>query len=284
MSSTLMVRSSAHALSSHGSIALNHPRARTRKPQGRSRLPFLAASCAALSLVISLATPASATLTVTAQEGVGNVVVSALGTIDFSTFFNEAVGSASPPGLPGPPVSYLATADLFGTPTIHLVTTGSAATPVSALNRRRSYAFASGTVLTGMPSTLSVPGGQIGQPFGFFTLTAGDFILYTPPTFDPTIDPVLSYTGLNQFTLPGVTLADLGMMPGTRTWTAGGVDVARLVALPVPGPLGLLAAPSGWYWIRRLRRRHAKHGATTRSRALQPINDAPGDPARFAEA
>jgi len=234
-------------------------------PQILSWIPTFAASSAAWCLVFNLATPASATLTVTAQEGVGQVVFSALGTIDFSTFYNEDVGSSSPPGLPGPPVSYLATDNLFGTPTINLVTTGDTTIPVSSLKRRRSYAFGSGTVLTGLPTTTFVSGGQAGQPFGFFTLTSGDFIIYAPETFDPLIDPVLTYTGINQFTLPGVSLADLGMVPGTRTWTAGGVQVAQLTALPVPGPLGLLGAPTGWYWLRRLRRRCANRVSPSRS-------------------
>jgi hypothetical protein len=150
-------------------------------------------------------------------------------------------------------VSFLFTDDLFGTPTINLATTGNSIAPISSLKRFRSYMFGSGPALTGMTTSQAVSGGQIGEAFGFHTLTAGDLILYTPSAFDPMLDPVLTYSGTNQFTLPGTTLAMVGLTPGSRTWSGGGVDVVRLNV--VPGPLPLLGLSSSWFWVRRLRKR-----------------------------
>jgi hypothetical protein len=229
------------------------------QPQ-QPRVPFarvlnnvsLAVVAGSVSLAVG-AIPASATLTITAEQVGSDVIVSALGSLDFSTFFYENVGSYSPPGLPPPPVSFLFTDDLFGTPTINLATTGNSIAPISSLKRFRSYMFGSGPALNGMTTSQAVSGGQIGEAFGFYTLTVGDLILYTPSAFDPMVDPVLTYSGTNQFTLPGTTLAMVGLTPGSRTWSGGGVDVVRLNV--VPGPLPLLGLSSSWFWVRRLRQR-----------------------------
>lgn len=224
----------------------------------------LAVVAGSISLAVG-AIPASATLTITAEQVGSDVIVSALGSLDFSTFFHESVGSYSPPGLPPPPVSFLFTGEQFGTPTINLATTGDFTNPISSLKRFRSYMFGSGPALTGMTTSQAVSGGQIGEAFGFHTLTAGDLILYTPSTFDPILDPVLTYSGINQFTLPGTTLAMVGLTPGSRAWSGGGVDVVRLNV--VPGPLPLLGLSSSWFWVRRLRQRS---GEARRIQAAPP--------------
>jgi hypothetical protein len=112
----------------------------------------LAVVAGSISLAVG-AIPASATLTITAEQVGSDVIVSALGSLDFSTFFHESVGSYSPPGLPPPPVSFLFTGEQFGTPTINLATTGDFTNPISSLKRFRSYMFGSGPALTGMTTS-----------------------------------------------------------------------------------------------------------------------------------
>jgi hypothetical protein len=72
----------------------------------------------------------------------------------------------------------------------------------------------------------------------------------------------LSYSGTNQFTIANTSLAMVGLTPGSRTWSGGGVDFVRLNV--APGPLPLLGVSSGWFWVRRLRQR------TVAARTPQP--------------
>ncbi|MFN9624505.1 MAG: hypothetical protein ACK587_16995 [Cyanobacteriota bacterium] len=215
-----------------------------------------------MATLVSGVPPASATITITAEQVGADVVVQSSGSLDFSTFYHEDVGSISPPGLPSPPVSFLSTGELFGSPTIDLLSTGGAPVPISSLKRFRVYGFGDGPALTGMTTSHVVAGGQIGDPFGIHTLTLGDLIFYTPSTFDPTSSPILSYSGTNQFTMANTSLAMVGLTPGSRTWSGGGVDFVRLNV--APGPLPLLGVSSGWFWVRRLRQR------TVAARTPQP--------------